>query len=655
MSDSEHKHGSVWVAVGALFCFLGNGVAEAQWSPLPFEQLKPTQEMPAILTLESGRPVRNSDDWKRRRAEMTAMLEYYQYGHMPPAPDEVKVVVERRRRHASDLGHEEWVTLSIDSQHQLKMRAVVYVPDQDGPYPAVIREEGTLGRTQQVPLFLEKGYMFIEYARHDLDPDRKGVKGLAQLAYPEHDWETLSVWAWGGMRVVDYLQSRNDVDLDRIAITGHSRGGKMALLAGALDERFALVAPMGSGAGGAGSYRWLGPGAESLAMNDKPHWYHSRIRDFAEKEEYLPFDQHFLKALVAPRALICIESVDDAFANPEGTQITSVLAQQAYRFLEADQRRNGLHYRNGPHESSTEDWQTLLAFAEWNFFGRPPENPERYWDTPFPQASSINPAASQADAATVTESKGPIKISMTLIAEPNNSADRNYFDQGQYGNVADPFRIGTRQITNQEYCEFLNAVASHDPHSLFDERMQTDDRGGISRSGGPGEYRYAVKPEMQQQPVVFVSWFDAARFCNWLHNALASSAKTAAVTESGAYELSGEGKGKRQTGARVFLPSENEWYKAVYYSPGDATYQLFEGNDNRWRVQKHPADWVSPWGIQESMDHVWEWTDTPVSALFRGLRSGAWFQGNNRQAAGRFYSNPEWSLGHIGFRIAAPE
>ena len=244
---------------------------------------------------------------------------------------------------------------------------------------------------------------------------------------------------------------------------------------------------------------------------------------------------------------------------------------------------------------------------------------------------------------------------MALIAEPNNSADRNYFGQGQYGNVADPFRIGTRQITNQEYCEFLNAVASYDPHSLFDERMQTDDRGGISRSGGPGEYRYAVKPEMQQQPVVFVSWFDAARFCNWLHNALASSAKTVAVTESGAYELSHAGKGKRQTGARVFLPSENEWYKAVYYSPGHATYQLFEGNDNRWRVQKHSADWVSPWGIQESMDHVWEWTDTPVSALFRGLRSGAWFQGNNRQAAGRFYSNPEWSLGHIGFRIAAPE
>ena len=161
---------------------------------------------------------------------------------------------------------------------------------------------------------------------------------------------------------------------------------------------------------------------------------------------------------------------------------------------------------------------------------------------------------------------------------------------------------------------------------------------------------------MQHQPVVFVSWFDAARFCNWLHHVESSSEKTpSAVTESGAYDLSRAGKSRRQPGARFFLPSENEWYKAVYYSPDDATYQLFQGNGNRWSVQKHPADWVSPLGLQETMDHVWEWTDTPVSERFRGLRSGAWFQGNNRQAAGRFYSNPEWSLGHIGFRIAAPE
>ena len=134
---------------------------------------------------------------------------------------------------------------------------------------------------------MRKNYLFIEYARGDLAPDRRGSIGPAQRAYPEFDWAMLAVWAWGGMRVVDYLESRTDVDHERIAITGHSRGGKAALLAGALDQRIDLVAPCQSGAGGAGSSRILGPGAESIGMNDKPNWYHKRILQFAEKEAHL--------------------------------------------------------------------------------------------------------------------------------------------------------------------------------------------------------------------------------------------------------------------------------------------------------------------------------------------------------------------------------
>ena len=174
---------------------------------------------------------------------------YYQYGSIPPRPDIVTSRIDREKDHSSGIGKEIWKTLIIGSKRKLEMRLVIYQPNTPGPHPGIGEEEETAEGKNAVR-FMKKNYLFIEYARHDLDPDKKNTVGPAQKAYPEYDWETLAVWAWGGMRVVDYLESRNDVDMKSIAITGHSRGGKMALLAGALDERISLVIPNGSGAGG---------------------------------------------------------------------------------------------------------------------------------------------------------------------------------------------------------------------------------------------------------------------------------------------------------------------------------------------------------------------------------------------------------------------
>ena len=146
------------------------------------------------------------------------------------------------------------------------MRIAVYRPPGVGKLPVIIREEHALGHLEEVPAILNRGYMFVEFAREDLDPDKPSVVGPAQQAYPEFDWATLAVWAWGAMRVVDYLETRDDVDREKIGIVGHSRGGKMALLAGALDERFALVAANGSGCGGAGCFRHQEGKVETLDL-----------------------------------------------------------------------------------------------------------------------------------------------------------------------------------------------------------------------------------------------------------------------------------------------------------------------------------------------------------------------------------------------------
>ena len=315
---------------------------------------------------------------------MTAILQYYQYGHLPPRPDSITVADVECRPIPNCEGTERRLTLIIGSKSQLRLRIAIYIPPRKGPLPVIVHEEAALGHLEEVPLLIERGFMLVEYAREDLDPDQAGVVGPAQQAYPDYDWATLAVWAWGGMRVVDYLESRDDVDLQRIGIVGHSRGGKMALLAGALDERFALVAANGSGCGGAACYRIQNEKCETLGKITEPnrfaHWFHPRLRWFDGKEDRLPFDQHFLKALIAPRALICTEAKEDLWANPLGTQATTTAAQQAFELLSASDK-NVLHFREGTHDLTPTDWQAILDFAEWHFFKRVPENPKRFSQT----------------------------------------------------------------------------------------------------------------------------------------------------------------------------------------------------------------------------------------------------------------------------------
>jgi hypothetical protein len=145
-----------------------------------------------------------------------------------------------------------------------------------------------------------------------------------------------------------------------------------------------LVIANGSGCGGAGCYRIEGEKVETLGKITEPdrfaHWFHPRLRWFDGREDQLPFDQHMLKALVAPRALICTEADEDHWANPLGTRATTLAAQEAFEFLDAG-TKNGLHHRPGTHDLTPADWQAILDFAEWHFFGKEPENPERFRQT----------------------------------------------------------------------------------------------------------------------------------------------------------------------------------------------------------------------------------------------------------------------------------
>src|SRR3954451_20308467 len=186
-----------------------------------------------------------------------------------------------------------------------------------------------------------------------------------------------------------------------------------------------------------------------------------------------------------------------------------------------------------------------------------------------------------------------ITIDTISIGDPGNIADTTVNNDGTsgYGSVAYVYNIGKYEVTVGQYTAFLNAVAKTDTYSLYNMSMATDPNiAGVVRSGPSGSYSYSVVGS-PNHPVAYVSWGDAARFANWLHNGQPTGAQNSNTTESGAYTLNGAISNAalyavtRNASARWFIPSENEWYKPAYYQPaaqgGDADgYWLYPMKNN---------------------------------------------------------------------------
>jgi hypothetical protein len=337
------------------------------------EKLPIIKELPDPFRMNSGKRVSNQEDWLRRREELKETLLYYEYGHLAPAPGESKAVEVSARRVEEFDASEKLLSLSVGADQKLSFRLILTIPSGKGPFPVVVKGDLCWGRIPASILAaaVRRGYIVAEFDRTEIAPDiADRTKGVYPL-YPGNDWAALAAWAWGYHRTVDYLLTRSYVDKKRIAVTGHSRGGKAVLLAGALDERIALTAPNGSGCGGGGCYRVQGEKSEDIGAITKrfPYWFHPRLALFVGHVEQLPFDQHFLKALVAPRALLSTEALGDLWANPLGSQVSYLAAKEVYRFLGVT-NRIGIHFREGKHEQNVEDWNVLLDFADAQFFGK---------------------------------------------------------------------------------------------------------------------------------------------------------------------------------------------------------------------------------------------------------------------------------------------
>lgn len=359
------RHGDAVVAFA-----LPEGEAREPRFP-PVEALPQREGLPDPMTFLDGDAVETRFDWVRRRSEMRDLLLHYQYGELPSAPGGMEIDVTSEEPVMGGKAVDRRVRLRFsEGERRFEMRLGMLLPKRAGRFPAIIKNDVAIGHIPIAEQLIEEGFITVEYLRTDLDPDEVGVVGPAQAAFPEAEWGTLAVWAWGGLRVIDYLETLAEVRHDQLAAFGHSRGGKVALLMAALDERVAVALPNGSGAGGAGLYRKQGRGSESLAAIADPerfaYWFHPRLGEFAGREDRLPFDQHFLRALVAPRAVFSTDAEGDRWANPEGTRLAQEAAQTVYDFLGAPEN-NRSHFRQGEHNETVEDWEAILAFLKSHF------------------------------------------------------------------------------------------------------------------------------------------------------------------------------------------------------------------------------------------------------------------------------------------------
>jgi len=196
-------------------------------------------------------------------------------------------------------------------------------------------------------------------------------------AYPNYDWGLLRAWAWGTSRVVDYLETDPSVDHSKFIVTGVSRTGKAALVAGAYDDRIAVVAPVASSGGGTPAYRYSGSvpdrgGKEGLTemVRKYPNWYSDHLHQFWGQPDKLPFDEHWLIALCAPRPMIALEGTRDQNVNQNGVYHSLVAAKPAYEFLHAGDKI-GISFADRMHGEVQGDWDAMFAFADEFLMGKP--------------------------------------------------------------------------------------------------------------------------------------------------------------------------------------------------------------------------------------------------------------------------------------------
>ena len=306
--------------------------------------------------------------WLRERQHIRGLFEQWFYGKMPPPPDNLRAVVTGTHDEGGVTVRD--VRLEFGPGHRATLRLQLMIPPGQGPFPVFLTNHP---RTWPwVATAVRRGYIGCIYFAGDPIFGNSDDSDKFIDIYPEYDFSCLARWAWAAMRAVDYLYTIPEVDKAKIAISGHSRNGKQALLAAAFDERISAVIPSSGNTGEGNPWRYT----SDMFVNESieqitgafPHWFHPRLRFFAGHEDKLPVDQNLLMALVAPRGLFMYSAFAESEGGPFGFEQAYRSVLKVYRYFHAEDKL-WLQLRDGEHPTTAEDIELFIDFLD-SVFGR---------------------------------------------------------------------------------------------------------------------------------------------------------------------------------------------------------------------------------------------------------------------------------------------
>ena len=363
------------------------------------ESAVPAYDLPDPLVLAGGGRVTTVLDWKNQ--QRPALLKFFRENVYGVRPDTQYAVTHHevdRRENAFGIGaiaRQIRTTIKANDQSHW-FDFVIVVPKSAQPVPVVVQ----INNRYYIPLdkavdefdpfwpvekLVRRGYATAAFHTSDVDPDKRdgyagGIRAL--LDDPSADeatrWRCLSSWGWAASRVLDFALEQPEIDGEKTAIVGHSRGGKAALWAGAEDERFTLMYSNSSGCGGAAlSRRAYGETVARITRNF-PHWFGERFATYSDREYALPVDQHQLIGLLAPRAVYVASADEDLWADPKGEYTSLLNAGSVFDLFGLNHIKDpempplniprhvgstGYHIRTGVHNLTEQDWGNFLDFA----------------------------------------------------------------------------------------------------------------------------------------------------------------------------------------------------------------------------------------------------------------------------------------------------
>ena len=398
------------VAIGFTACVVFSRELKEFDNDVNYDEARiPRYDLPDPLVTAEGKPVTTADQWRNiRRPQILSLFANFIYGAVPVPPDPIAQTYHVIKEDKSFMGGK---VTKLDVSIRFKNRKgtaqthiIIFIPNhasklvpafmmmsfdnpRGGSFQLSSSRKGHLRNGVPLGLLADQGYAYISVYHGNLVGHNEvsfggGIHKLffrdGQSFPKAHEWGVLAANAWTGMRALDYLETNDRVDANRVAVMGHSKMGKATLWAAAQDERFALAISAQSGCGGAAL--WRRKYGETMAkLNRFPHWLCINARKFNEREDDLPVDQHMLLSLVAPRPVYVASGTADTWADPHGEFQSANHAGPVYRLLGKKPLSTtklpppnqplldgdiGYHIRTGGHSIEPYDWQQFIKFAD---------------------------------------------------------------------------------------------------------------------------------------------------------------------------------------------------------------------------------------------------------------------------------------------------